>query len=98
MRRNLRTAPVVLLLLALLTSAWASSRPAAPTAPGASARATTPRNSALALARRDQQDLTLARPDERNLYDLTRRLKLHSLTPIAPYIRTTSPNYSVGRV
>src|SRR5919202_4900228 len=52
----------------------------------------------LALAQRDQQNLAAARPDARNLYDLTRRLKLHSLTPINPYVRSTPPNYAVGRV
>jgi immune inhibitor A len=52
----------------------------------------------LALAQRDQQDLAAARPDARNLYDLTRRLKLHSLAPINPYVRSTAPNYAVGRV
>src|SRR5947208_8849076 len=52
----------------------------------------------LALARRDQQNLAAARPDARNLYDLTRRLKLHSLAAINPYVRSSAPNYAVGRV
>src|SRR5256714_590975 len=52
----------------------------------------------LALAQRDQQGLAAARPDARNLYDLTRRLKLHSLASINPYVRSTAPNYAVGRV
>src|SRR5919199_1802804 len=52
----------------------------------------------LALAQRDQQNLAAARPDARNLYDLTRRLKLHSLASINPYVRSTAPNYAVGRV
>src|SRR5919202_3901386 len=52
----------------------------------------------LALAQRDQQELAAARPDARNLYDLTRRLKLHSLASINPYVRSTAPNYAVGRV
>src|SRR5437763_525428 len=52
----------------------------------------------LALAQRDQQDLAAPRPDAPNLYDLTRRLKLHSLAPITPYVRSSAPNYAVGRV
>src|SRR2546423_14281553 len=52
----------------------------------------------LALAQRDQQNLAAARPDARNLYDLTRRLKLHSLAAINPYVRSSAPNYAVGRV
>jgi len=52
----------------------------------------------LALAQRDQQNLAAARPDARNLYDLTRRLKLHSLASINPYVRSSAPNYAVGRV
>src|SRR5919199_496424 len=52
----------------------------------------------LALAQRDQQNLAAARPDARDLYDLTRRLKLHSLASINPYVRSSAPNYAVGRV
>src|ERR687884_1528654 len=52
----------------------------------------------LALAQRDQHNLAAARPDARNLYDLTRRLKLHSLAAINPYVRSSAPNYAVGRV
>src|SRR5438874_13383301 len=52
----------------------------------------------LALAQRDQLNLASARPDVRNLYDLTRRLKLHSLAPITPYVRSSAPNYAAGRV
>src|SRR5438874_3868768 len=52
----------------------------------------------LALAQRDQQNLAAARPDARNLNDLTRRLKLHSLAAINPYVRASAPNYAVGRV
>src|SRR5919197_834961 len=52
----------------------------------------------LALAQRDQQNLAAARPDARNLYELTRRIKLHSFAPINPYVRSSAPNYTVGRV
>lgn len=108
MKRNLRrSVPVPLLLaLALLTLTWATALRAAPAPASAGTTArqgAIPRvhpvtAGALALAQRDQQSLALARPGERDLYDLTRRLKLRSLTPISPYIRAASPDYPVGRV
>ncbi len=50
-----------------------------------------------ARAARDLQTIDAARPGARDLYELTRRLKLHTTTPIAPYIRASSPDYAVGR-
>src|SRR5438067_4071622 len=52
----------------------------------------------LALAQRDQQALAAARPDARDLYDLTRRLKQHSLASVNPVVGYTTPNHAVGRV
>jgi len=101
--RNVRAR--LLLLIVFLAVTWATGWRAAPRTPAhasparAVASGTLPASAAtLALAQRDQQSLALARPGERDLYDMTRRLKLHTLTPISPYIRTTSPNYAVGRV
>jgi hypothetical protein len=42
--------------------------------------------------------LTATLRPPRNLYTLTARLKLHSTTPIDPYVNTTPPDYRVGRV
>ncbi len=105
MKKNLHGVPAALLLaLALLTLTWATALRAAPTPTGQArpasdvARAAPVSAGALALAQRDQQSLALARPAQRDLYDLTRRLKLHSLTPINPYIRAIAPDYPVGRV
>lgn len=86
------------LLVALLLSAAIS-----PLAAGAAHQTgpTPDRNpvlARLALAERDQQGLALARPDVRNLYDLTRRLKLHSLAPVTQFVRATAPVYHVGHV
>lgn len=55
-------------------------------------------SSTTAHAAQDLQTIDAARPGARDLYDLTRRLKLHTTTPINPYIRASSPDYAVGRV
>lgn len=84
---------VLLVCGALLPLAAASARRTAATASTATAL-----SAQLTLAQRDQQNLALARPDSRNLYDLTRRLKLRLPTPISPYVRATPPRHTVGDV
>ncbi len=94
MNRSTRSLALLLVLCAVaLPLAPAAARPAAATSTNPSGIM-----AQLSLARRDQQNLALARPDARDLNDLTRRLKLHSLTPIDPYVNKTAPNYQVGRV
>ena len=108
MKKPLAVTAVLLLLISLFsaTHAAARQRTTAARARASGVSTTLMRNrspdatltSALASAARDRQNLDVARPDQRDLYDLTRRLKQHSATPISPYIRATSPDYSVGRV
>jgi hypothetical protein len=59
---------------------------------GASSRVVLPSPQAL-----DSLLTTTLRP-ARNLYTLVARLKLHSTTPINPYVNAKSPDYAVGHV
>ncbi len=93
MTRSVFAVPVVLLALLALLSLTVAVAPRWPAASPTHA----PMGSVLALAARDQQTLARARPGLHDLYDLTRRLKLHRTTPIDPFVRTTAPNYAVGR-
>jgi hypothetical protein len=83
MKRSLYVALVLYAVAAPATLAATRPQTAAP-----NSGSQTP--SQLALAERDQQKLMSARPGERDLYDLTRRLKLHSRTPISPYVSGTA--------
>ncbi|SRR5579883_490199 len=75
------------LYVAFLLYVVAAPATLAATRPHASAPNAGPRTAGqLALAELDQQRLMAARPGVRDLNDLTRRLKLHSRTPISPYV------------
>lgn len=96
MRRSLSVLAILCALASLAPTGLARLASANYATPPIAASASS-NGAALALAERDQRRIAAARPDERNLYDLTRRLKLHSHTPINPYIRATPPDYQVGR-
>ena len=102
-RTNTTTIKKMLPLLALIPALVAASPLASLTARRAPdpVPASTPRPASasnLALARADVAALSQARPDARDLYDLTRRLKLHRIAPIDPYVRATAPTYPVGHI
>jgi immune inhibitor A len=92
MTRHALPALALAFTLSLLPLTGAAAHHSTTRSPASGATAT-----ALALAQRDQRALAAARPGLRDLYDLTRRLKLRRAAPVDPYVRTVAPDYAVGR-